>query len=296
MDNIHDNPVEIIKKDIYVIKNKINDKVYIGQSINSVDRFKSHCKRNSDNSLIDKAIQKYGSDNFYCEIIESQAIDYNEKEVCWIQKLNSLTPNGYNIQSVGQDPPHLKGDEHPSTKISDEQVAQLKLDLQNGCESLTSLANKYSISKRQVLRINQGISRSKIGETYPIRKHPNSCKKLTESDIELIYELLEFSYQSSGEIAKAFNVEVHLISNINQGLVYSQIGMNYPIREWKSSGNIQFTYEQVTEIINLLSQTSLSFRAIAKEFHCGHSIISMINQGSSKKYKRKNLSYPIRSF
>ena len=44
MNNIYVNPVGIIKKDIYIIKNDLNDKVYIGQSINSEERFKSHCK------------------------------------------------------------------------------------------------------------------------------------------------------------------------------------------------------------------------------------------------------------
>lgn len=31
---VHDNPVEIIKKDIYLIRNKINGRGYVGQAIN----------------------------------------------------------------------------------------------------------------------------------------------------------------------------------------------------------------------------------------------------------------------
>ena len=116
---------------IYVIKNDINEKVYIGQSLNAEQRFKSHCKGDYDNSLIDKAIQKYGKQHFYFEILETQVENYNEREQYWIKYYNSLKPNGYNIQEGGNKPPVFKGDNHPNTKISDEQVIQLKDDLRN---------------------------------------------------------------------------------------------------------------------------------------------------------------------
>jgi group I intron endonuclease len=72
-----------MRKDIYIIKNKINNKVYIGQAIDSHKRFISHCsraKRNIDNSPIHDAINKYGKENFYYEIIESQISNYNDRE------------------------------------------------------------------------------------------------------------------------------------------------------------------------------------------------------------------------
>ena len=77
MENIYVNPVGNIKKDIYIIKNDINDKVYIGQSINSEERFKSHCKGAYDNSIIDRAIAKYGKQHFWYEILENQVENYN---------------------------------------------------------------------------------------------------------------------------------------------------------------------------------------------------------------------------
>lgn len=284
----------IIKKDIYVIKNDINKKLYIGQSLNAEQRFKSHCKRNRDNSLIDKAIQKYGKEHFWYEILEAQTENYNEQEKYWISHLNSLRPSGYNILSGGDEPPRFIGDANKSTKISDKNVLLLKEDLKNTTISLNNLACKYNVSKRQVLRINQGISRAKLNEEYPIRKNPNSSNKLSQEDVKLIIELLKFSYRLNGEIARQFGVEVHLISDINTGKSYFQQDVQYPIRKWKSCGKVSFTYEQVTEINSLLKNTNLSFREIARQYNVTHNQISAICYGTTKKYLREDLTYPLR--
>lgn len=292
----NDNPVGIIKKDIYIIKNDINEKVYIGQSLNSEERFKSHCKKNKDNSLIDYAIQKYGKQHFWYEILEKQIVNYNEREKYWIMSYNSLTPNGYNVLKGGDEPPYKKGDEHPSTKISDENVELLKEDLRYTSISLNSLAKKYGISKKQVLRINQGISRVSVNETYPIRKNPNINGKLTEEDVDNILEILKFTYRYNGDIAKQFGVNAKTINAINKGKTHHRDNISYPIRNWKSSGVILFTYEQVTEIIDLLKNSDLSISAIARKYQVSFNSICLINNGKSKKYRRENVNYPIRSF
>ena len=53
---------------IYKITNKINNKIYIGQTNNIKRRFNSH--KNNKRSVISKAINKYGVENFTFEIIE----------------------------------------------------------------------------------------------------------------------------------------------------------------------------------------------------------------------------------
>ncbi len=86
---------------IYVLENTINDKLYVGQTVNSFeDRFKSHQKLNS--SLISRSICKYGWDNFnqYMYIIPENLLDYFEIEM--IKKTNSLFPIGYNLEAGGR--------------------------------------------------------------------------------------------------------------------------------------------------------------------------------------------------
>ena len=294
MENIYVNPVGNIKKDIYIMKNDINDKVYIGQSINSEERFKSHCKGAYDNSIIDRAIAKYGKEHFWYEILENQVENYNDREKYWIMKYNSVKPNGYNIMSGGESPPIYKGDNHPSTELSDHDVVLLKNDLANTNISYSDLAKKYKISKRQVLRINHGVSRNKLEEKYPIRKNPNTSNKLTDEDVDIIIDLLKYSYQFCGEIARQFSVDVHVVDRLNTGKTYYRKNEQYPIRKWKSCGKVDFTYEQVTEIIELLKTTDMSFRKIAKMYGGRHPQISQICYGTTKKYVRENEKYPLR--
>ena len=88
---------------IYVIRNTVNDKIYIGQTIQPVQkRFKQHLKllKSNKNQLIHKAIKKYGKDKFYYEVLETnigtdEELDY--KEQWFIQEYNTITPNGYNL-------------------------------------------------------------------------------------------------------------------------------------------------------------------------------------------------------
>ena len=55
---------------IYKFTNKINGKIYIGQSIDIEHRRKEHL-RYKDESYFHRSLMKYGNDNFDFEILES---------------------------------------------------------------------------------------------------------------------------------------------------------------------------------------------------------------------------------
>ena len=92
---------------IYKITNNINGKVYIGQTIKSVQkRFTQH-KNNSNKSYFSqialyKAFNKYGIDNFSYEEVEEISNDkLDEREKYWIEYYNSYF-DGYNSTLGGR--------------------------------------------------------------------------------------------------------------------------------------------------------------------------------------------------
>lgn len=90
---------------IYIIRNTINNKVYIGQTKVSLKlRFQNHLSaaRNDKDYVIGKAIRKYGEENFYIELLEECTIEeLNEREKYWISYFNATNNKfGYNM-SIG---------------------------------------------------------------------------------------------------------------------------------------------------------------------------------------------------
>lgn len=104
----------------YKIVNNINQKAYIGITIDFDQRIKQH-KRQTTNSLIHKAILKYGEDNFtFLVLAEGLSVEEAEEmENSLIKKENTLAPNGYNLAKGG-----LYGG--AGYKITDEQVLYIK--------------------------------------------------------------------------------------------------------------------------------------------------------------------------
>ena len=87
---------------IYKITNRVNGKVYIGQTIKQPqERFTEHKyianhPQFDHKSKIHAALRKYGFENFVIETIqECEKEELNELEIYWIQKYDSYR-NGYN--------------------------------------------------------------------------------------------------------------------------------------------------------------------------------------------------------
>lgn len=87
---------------VYKITNTINNKIYIGQTTETIEkRFKRHCGYQlNDNTYLHRAMKKYGIENFIIEKIDcaTNQEELNEKEFYWIHYYNSDV-DGYNLKS-----------------------------------------------------------------------------------------------------------------------------------------------------------------------------------------------------
>ena len=92
--------------------------MYIGQSVNPSARFRQHkhdAKKHKENDqhniALYNAMNKYGVEHFHFDIIEECRVeDLEYREPYWINQLNTLVPNGYNILKGGR---KLSGEDNP---------------------------------------------------------------------------------------------------------------------------------------------------------------------------------------
>ena len=91
---------------IYKITNNINGKMYIGQTINTLQkRFNDHCrmpKRKKDIAIINSAIHKYGKENFTVEELctANNHKELDKYEIYFIALYNTVKI-GYNVSLGG---------------------------------------------------------------------------------------------------------------------------------------------------------------------------------------------------
>ena len=119
---------------IYMLKNKINDKIYIGKTNNLYKRLSSHKNDRRCITHLTKAIDKYGFYNFECIVLEEniEKKDIRKKEIFYIKEFNSYESNNYNSTPGGEG--MESGKDHPlygrkrSKKIRDKISRTKKLN------------------------------------------------------------------------------------------------------------------------------------------------------------------------
>lgn len=151
---------------IYKITNQINQKSYIGQTINSI---KERMRKHYDHALeattgIDYAIYKYGKNNFTVEeICQCDDAQLDELERYYIQLYDTYN-NGYNLTIGGQD--------YSTRWIVDEQevidkynngktIEELSVEYNKGYKAITNLLHRNNVKMRRGLNPENVIGKGK---------------------------------------------------------------------------------------------------------------------------------------
>ena len=183
---------------IYIIKNKCNNKVYIGQTIQSLrERFMQHLKpsilKQRGNYKIYNAINKYGKDNFYIELLEEN-IDcnkLNDVESFYIEKYDSYK-NGYNSTNGGEN----------KNINSIDDIKKLKEMFFDKC-SYSEIAKYFNVNKATICRTIASIGLSKklnISRDYLL------ANKDIKTNIEMALEM-DVSAATITRAFKRFNIK-----------------------------------------------------------------------------------------
>lgn len=105
---------DLLKTGVYIIRNQINNKIYIGSSIVSfLKRLQHHNamlnNKKHKNNYLQNSYNKYGEENFIFEILEiCEKDDCLNKEQYWIDYYKSYNKTiGYNINPLASGTPNM---------------------------------------------------------------------------------------------------------------------------------------------------------------------------------------------
>lgn len=199
---------------IYVIKNEINGKVYVGQTTQKViDRINHHFRdaRNGKNTVFCRAIRKHGRDSFSYKVIDTADTheELNKKERYWINKLysyvNEENSNGYNMKIGWQ---ALPSELNHKVKLNKELIKDIYEFSKTKPIAVEDIVDKFSISKSAVnytfsLPITKRgeLAVSALGED----KYRRLCKELRDEGEKRTSEKL--SRLKSGENHHAYGLK-----------------------------------------------------------------------------------------
>lgn len=183
---------------LYCVTNLINNKVYIGQTINAKKRWKSHkVKAKRCRFPFERALIKYGFNNFDFQVIATcktqEDANYTEEEL--IKQYNSLIENGkgYNVMAGANASPWTQGMRDTMSRIA---IAG-------------NYGAKLAISGQATRFTEPNATSFQVGHKG-IRK--NYSKKITDAEIEDIKQRIA-NGEKKPDIAKHYNISIMTLYN-----------------------------------------------------------------------------------
>lgn len=280
---------------IYKYTNKINNKIYIGQTRQQLERrHYKHINQLDDNTYFHRAVQKYRMENFSLEIVEDNIPleQLDERERYWIKYFDSYYTSGKGYNET-------KGGKWGSSSqlLSGSQEENIKQKLKNNLDlSLTEIAKQYNVSLSCISNINTGKTFYDKNINYPIRNTPTKSE-LTKKIVDKIIFLLQTTDKSQEEIALIVNIHSYTVGEINRGNnSWCPINLQYPIRKPIKANTYQniLNLNKVKLIIYDLIFTNIKIEDIGKKYGVAKNTIGDISRGISWKEITQNFLCPIR--
>lgn len=221
---------------VYKITNKINNKIYIGQTRCKLSkRWSQHKNLTSPGCpMLKQAFLKYGIDSFEISIIcrADNRIDLNNREKLCIRLYKSIAPKGYNLAAGGE-----SRTTHPDTrrkmslaltgkKRSPESIKRMS-ECKKGIKLTEHTKQKMSMAKRGIARpqwVRDKISKSSKGiggymSGKTGEKHPRSQPIVCLND--------NLKYVSMNAAAIFYQVGAGLITQQIQGSIETVKGLRF---------------------------------------------------------------------
>lgn len=213
---------------IYKVTNKLNGKLYIGQTTVNLShrksQHKSSCFTAKQNNVFYMAIRKYKWKNFKWEVIDkaSSLDELNEKEMYWINYYRTFIGfkdcNGYNMTLGGEGTVGIGN-------VTVDQVIKIKKLLTNSSLSYLEIAEAVGVTIYNVKDIYCGKTYAYIGVKgfVPNMERNITNKHLSEEIVIRIKSYLMENKYNSKEIASKLGIGINAVSGIKTLRYYTNI-------------------------------------------------------------------------
>lgn len=304
---------------IYQITNKINNKIYIGQSIDIERRWNQHMYGKGSVVLMN-AINKYGLDNFEFKILETIEFTTKNEVINLLTEMEQKwfdikTPyiNGYNINTTSKPNLTPNKDIDFGVKISKikidnnhcgkpikqydlngefiriwksaaeverclgfkaENISACCLKKQNSSNNFIWRFERDELLSDDIIKANKSLRMSEVrqynlkGELISVYKNIKYASNQTNIKESIIRDACGGHRKTgSGYIWKYKNEPLNLMNHINK--------KNYPIKQYDLDNNLIKVWDNVSDIIRLLSLTEHSRKYIYN--NCNNKINTYLN-------------------
>lgn len=211
---------------IYIIKNKVNNKMYIGQTTKGFDkRYETNGKEwwlKHHNQYLVKSFKKYGIENFEflkCYDIAFSQIELDIKEEMYIKLFETCSRNkGYNSRSGGLE---YKFNEEAKRNMSKK---MLGFDIEKYSEDIV---NRYVNNKEDIIRISSSYG---VNDSVIVRVlKKNGIKTRNNSEVLLGYDISLYKERITELFNRGLNT-TEIISELNLSISYS--ALHKYLKQW----------------------------------------------------------------
>lgn len=258
---------------VYKIINNVNHKIYIGQSVNIKARWKDHInslnRGDSRCTLLQRAWNKYGQQNFSFEILElcpENILD--DVETKYIEFYDSCN-NGYNIESGGNQNKHLSDETRQLLrqahlgKTASYETRKKMSESRMGDKNPMYGRNHTDETKKKISENNKGKTGHVISdEQREICRQANLGKTVSEDTRRKISEANKGNIPHNKNMRPVYCIELHR-SFMNPSTAGKELGIrsdniiNCCEHIRKTCGGYQWMYADTIEYTELIKSSTI---------------------------------------
>ena len=191
---------------VYVVRNDVNGKKYIGQTTRSVEeRWKEHLRKTiTYDHPFSRALRKYNEEDFSLEVLCECSCqeELDTKEVYYIENLNTISPFGYNCTYGGVGG---KLSKETVRKISSSLIGKTHSDETKRKMSVSRTGKRNGMYGKEMSESTKNKISESLKGRYTGEFHPMYGKKHSEEAIDKMSK--EYVFVSpDGETVKLKNL------------------------------------------------------------------------------------------